>query len=254
MRGRAPGSPAFMRPISISPPHAPPGSRRAIAAFEAAYSTDLAAVIRRVSGSVDVEEVMQNLRESLFVGKGGAPSKVRDYSGSGPLRAWLRVMSTRAALNAVTRGPKERLARGDDELIADAAGGVESAEVAYFRVHYEAEVKTAFPQALAALSQRERLLLCQHYVDRLALDEMAGVHAVHVATIKRQLASAREALTGHLRALLLQRLRLSPSELQSVLVLVQSRLHVTMRRLLPDRSSASAVLEPLPDSGSLSEE
>ncbi len=208
------------------------GLPAALVAFET-YRGDIAAIVRRVSSAVDVEELVQNLRESLFVGRDGAPPKIRDYSGRGELRAWLRVVATRAALNAVTRGPKERPAREDDELVA-ADGGVESAEVMYFRLHYDAEVKRALPHALASLSARDRLFLRQHYLDQLTLDELARVHAVHVATVKRHLASAREALSDNLRTLLSERLKLSPSELRSVFAIVQSRLHLTMRRLLPE--------------------
>jgi DNA-directed RNA polymerase specialized sigma24 family protein len=145
----------------------------------------------------------------------------------------LRVVVTRATLNATTRGPKER-AHGEDDQLIEAAGAVESAEVAYFRLHYEAHVKAALPEALAALSSRDRLYLRQHYLDQLTLDEMARLHAVHIATVKRHLAAARGELTQRLEALLCERLNLSPSELKSVLAMVQSRLHVTMRRLLPD--------------------
>jgi RNA polymerase sigma-70 factor, ECF subfamily len=211
------------------------GLPAALVAFET-YRGDIASIVRRVSSAVDVEELMQNLRELLFVGRAGVPPKIHDYSGRGELRAWLRVVATRASLNAATRGPKERPTAEDDELVA--AAGAETAEVMYFRLHYDAEVKRALPHALASLSPRDRLFLRQHYLDQLTLDELARIHAVHVATVKRHLASAREALSDNLRLLLSERLKLSPSELRSVLAIVQSRLHLTMRRLLPEEEGS----------------
>jgi len=209
------------------------GISSAVVEFEATYRGDLEAVVRRASASVDVDEVTQSLREVLFVGHEGAPPRIGDYAGRGDLRAWLRVVATRAALNAATRGPKDRPGAAEDESLIEVAGGVESAEVAYFRLHYEAEVKAAFPDALAALTPRDRLFLRQHYVDQLTLDDMARMHAVHVATVKRHLASARTDLTAHLRSRLCERLKISPSELESVLAIVQSRFQLTMKRLLP---------------------
>lgn len=210
------------------------GSSQAIAAFETAYAAEMAAVARRVSSTVDVDDVVQGLRELLFVGRDGPP-KLEDFSGRGELRSWLRVVVSRATLNAATRSPRDRPA-DDDQGLIDVAGAAESAEVLYFRLHYEAEVKLAIPAALALLSVHERLLLRQHYIDQLTLEELGRVHGIHVATVKRRLASARAALTTALRATLAARLNLSPSELRSVLTMVQSRLHVTMRRLLPDGS------------------
>jgi RNA polymerase sigma-70 factor, ECF subfamily len=207
------------------------GISSALVEFEATYRGDLEAIVRRAAASVDVDEVTQNIRETLFVGRDGMPPKIGDYAGRGELRAWLRVVATRAALNAATRGPKDRPGGEDDQLI-EAAGAAESAEVAYFRLHYEAEVKAAFPEALAALTAHDRLVLRQHYIDQLTLDDMARVHAVHVATVKRHLATARNDLTANLRSRLCAKLKVSPSELESVLAIVQSRLHLTMKRLL----------------------
>lgn len=210
------------------------GSAEALSAFERTFVPELADVVRRVSPSLDAEEVVQAQREALFVGTNGAPPRLAEYKGKGALRAWLRVVLTRAALNAATRGPRERPAADDDTALLDATGGVESPEIAYFRIHYEAAVKAELPPSLASLSTRDRLLLRQHYVDHLSLDAMARMHAVHVATVKRQLADAKSRLTEALRERLRERLGLSPSELESVLAIVQSRFHVTMQRLLPD--------------------
>ncbi len=209
------------------------GHPAALATFESTFAADLHAVARRVSASVDLDDLMQGLRESLFVPRDGKPPKIAEYSGRGELRAWLRVVVTRAALNAAVRGPKERPVEDDQELV-DAAGDASSAELAYFRVHYDSELKAVLPLALEALSVRERLYLRQHYLDELTLADMSKMHGVHAATIKRHLAQARATLTERLQHLLCERLGLSPSEFNSVLALVRSRFHVTMRHLLPD--------------------
>jgi hypothetical protein len=53
-----------------------------------------------------------------------------------------------------------------------------------------------------------------------------------VATIKRQLAHAREAMHDGLRDALRDRLGLTPSELASVLAIIRSGFRVTLGRLL----------------------
>ena len=208
------------------------GKPEALSSFEEAFGPKLLAVVRRVSRTVDAEEVVQGLREALLVGKLDVPARLREYSGSGELGSWLRVVATRAALNAATRGPRERPADDDGPLV-DAAASVESVEVTYFRLHYGAEVRAQLPNALASLSSHDRLLLRQHHLDHVTLDAMARMHGVHVATVKRQLADARDRLKEALARLLRERLGLSPSELQSVLAAVESQFHVTMQRLLP---------------------
>jgi RNA polymerase sigma-70 factor (ECF subfamily) len=65
---------------------------------------------------------------------------------------------------------------------------------------------------------------------------LSTLRNVHVATVKRQLAAARESLQRALRANLTQRLKVSPDELESILRLVQSRFQITVRRLLDDQA------------------
>lgn len=202
----------------------------AIEAFERSFGAELAAIVRRTSSSVDVDDVLQKLRESLFVSR---PPKIAEYGGRGELRAWLRVVATRTTLNAATRGPKERAATTDDLELVGRGGETESAELAYFRVHYEAEVEAVLPEAIAVLEPKERLYLRQHYVDQLTLEQMSRMHRVHVATIKRHLSEARSHLSDELRNLLRTRLRLSPSEFESVMAMIRSRFHVSLQRLLP---------------------
>ena len=47
------------------------------------------------SSSQFVDEVKQGLRERLLV---GPPPRIAEYSGSGPLGGWLRVVSVRLAI------------------------------------------------------------------------------------------------------------------------------------------------------------
>ena len=56
------------------------------------------------------------------------------------------------------------------------------------------------------------------------------------STIKRRLAACREALLDHTRALLREKLGLSPESFESLARLVASQLHLSISRLLKERA------------------
>jgi RNA polymerase sigma-70 factor, ECF subfamily len=58
------------------------------------------------------------------------------------------------------------------------------------------------------------------------------LHDVHRSTAARWIAEAREAIVDDTKSLLQARLGSTPSEIQSILTLVKSRLDVSFRRLL----------------------
>ena len=78
-------------------------------------------------------------------------------------------------------------------------------------------------------------MLRAHFVHGLNIDEIAAAHGVHRATAARRLAKAREDLLRDTRRILLARLSLSRDELASVMRLIESKLHVSVERLLQTR-------------------
>src|SRR5690242_138425 len=76
------------------------GDARAIAAFEARYAADLARALARMKlDAAAAEEIVQSIRERLFVSQGGAAPKIATYSGRGPLGAWARALVVHAAVS-----------------------------------------------------------------------------------------------------------------------------------------------------------
>jgi RNA polymerase sigma-70 factor, ECF subfamily len=208
----------------------------AIAAFEARCFGDVRAIVaqRRAPGLV-AEDVLQVLREQLFVTPLGGRPKIMEYSGTGSLRSWLRVVATRLTLNAAQRRPKDSPALDEDGALLELVDAAEGVDDAYMRALYSEELRSVFPAAFGRLSVRERLLLRQRHLDNLTLDELSALHAIHRATVKRQLAQARETVAAALRELLRDRLGMSDEELESLLRSIQSRFHLTLRRFLaPD--------------------
>lgn len=93
---------------------------------------------------------------------------------------------------------------------------------------YRDEFKRAFHAAVEALDDRERLLLRQHALDGLSIDQLAALHGVHRATAARQVQAARQSVLAATQRELIRRLRLARGELASVMRLIASRLDVTL--------------------------
>ena len=86
--------------------------------------------------------------------------------------------------------------------------------------------------AIRELEPRDRLLLKYHYLDGLTVDRIGALYTVHRATAARWIAAAREMLATRTQRILLEKLRVTPSELRSIARLVESQLDLSMRRLL----------------------
>jgi RNA polymerase sigma-70 factor (ECF subfamily) len=200
----------------------------ALAAFDGVFMprlSDFLASLRPTASFVD--DVSQLVRERLFV---GASRKILEYSGTGPLGAWLRVVVVRTAIN-VKRGRGEE---GQRELDPerDLLGVATSPESQILRVRYRPLFADAFAEALTALSADERNLLRLHYVDGLAVDELCRLFSVTRSTIYRRLEACTRTLLERMRDRLGDRLGLSAREFDSLANAVKSDLDVSLGGLL----------------------
>src|SRR5262249_6529246 len=109
-------------------------------------------------------------------------------------------------------------------------------ELRYMKTLYGAEFREAFAQAMATLKPREQNLLRQHHVDGLTIDQLGQLYHVHRATAARWLGKARSSLLAQTRRSFMKRIRLSHSQFDSVLGLVQSQLVISFRRLFTSRA------------------
>jgi RNA polymerase sigma-70 factor (ECF subfamily) len=108
-------------------------------------------------------------------------------------------------------------------------------ELQLLKRQHLAHFKAAFAEAVGTLDSSDRVVLRQHFVERLTIDQIGAVYHLHRATAARRLARAREALLAATRAALARRLGLAPVELESVLELIASRMEASVERLLGDR-------------------
>jgi RNA polymerase sigma-70 factor (ECF subfamily) len=212
------------------------GISAAIQAFSRRFDGTLQKAIARVDGRREfIDEVVQHVREKLFVSKAGSP-KIGEYAGRAPLGAFLRTVAVRTAFNA-----RRSMASGEHASVSENDAEPKPTgdpELAYLKARYKHEFERSFRVAIESLSAHERTLLRLHIVEDFTIDAVARLYGVGRSTAARWIASAREALFHATRADLVTRLRLTPSEIESLGMLVQSQLELGAKELLspPERN------------------
>ena len=179
----------------------------------------------------EAADLAQVVRARLLVAPaaGGEP-RIATYSGKGSLVSWIRVVATREAADMMPKARRETGA--EDGVIAMLVAPDDDPEIGYLKRLYREEFKQAFETALAALEDRDRLVLRQHAIDGLSIDELAKLHQVHRSTAARWIESAKQALVDGTQRDLVKRLNLTRTELTSVLRLIRSQLDLSLPRLL----------------------
>lgn len=226
------------------------GMTAAINAFDRDFmrEVDIALARMRITAA-RVADVKQLVRQRLFVGGGtvGAPTsagKISEYGGRGDLRRWVRSVAVRTCLNELRKGKREILV-DDDQLIAQHAVSQDDPEIEYMKRTYSAEFKAAFSEALTRLGPREQTLLRYHHVDGLNIDEVGAIYRVHRVTAFRWIEKAKELLVKTTLDTLRTRLKLPADELDSVLRMIRSQIHLSLIRHLggPKDSVADDAIE-----------
>jgi RNA polymerase sigma-70 factor (ECF subfamily) len=202
----------------------------ALRAFERELAGELAAAFEKLRiPDARRDDAKQRLWEKLFVGN---PSpRILEYSGRGRLRFWFRVTVLRALLDEV-RAQKRRHEVQDEDLLLGAASAEANPEIEHLKRVYRREFSTAFEDAVRALSPEERNVLRSTYTESMTIDQIAAAFGIHRATAARRVNAAKESLLRETRRRLSERLSLSSRELDSVFRLIESRLHISVGRLL----------------------
>jgi RNA polymerase sigma-70 factor (ECF subfamily) len=211
------------------------GTKGAAAAFEKAFRGPIERAVAQVDRSV-VDEVTQLVMVSLLVRDGETRPRIADYGGRAGLRTWLATVATRAALKSRRRKGDQ----GHESLTGLAEAFVEAApELAIAKANYGPELDVALRQALESLEPRARVLLRLHHAKGWSIDRLGVLYKVGRSTAARWVSAARESLLAETKRVLVARLGLTPSELESLVAVLQSQLDVSLVRLL-DRSLSQA--------------
>jgi RNA polymerase sigma-70 factor (ECF subfamily) len=209
------------------------GVPAALAAFEEKHLAVHVFLARMRPASTLIDDVRQALRVRLLVAEPDRLPRIAEYGGRGSLTAWVRVAAVRLAIDLLRQSdivadpPSET---DSDALLADVQGN--DAELSLLRDRYVDELNTALRDAFATLTAEQRNYLRLNYRDGRSIDEIAAVIQVHRATVARRIAAARQQLLDEARALLHERLRLPPGELDSLIGALRGHLHLSVSRLL----------------------
>jgi RNA polymerase sigma-70 factor (ECF subfamily) len=217
------------------------GVPEAINAFDAQYLRCVPKLLAQ-AGYTDeglCEEVEQQLRERLLIGREGKLPKVSEYTGRGALLNWLRMAAVRTALNLLRS--ERKYAPGAHETQEEEALASIDPELLYIKAWYREDFQRAFRDAFASLSAEERNLLSFYLVDRLNIAEIGAIFGKHRATIARWIAQTRKQIHAAVRENLRKRLRLNDSELKSMIPLMHSQVELSLRGFLNEPSRGDAL-------------
>jgi RNA polymerase sigma-70 factor (ECF subfamily) len=206
------------------------GDRAALDAFDREMKHDLEAAFARMRlPPARRDDARQELWEKLFVGP--PRPRILDYSGRGRLRFWFRVTALRALLDEA-RGERRNVEVLDEDAVLGAPSGGADPEIEHLKRVYKKEVGAAFGEATAALAPEDRNVLRSYYGRNMTIDEIAAAFGIHRATAARRVNGARDRLLAETRRRIGEKLALKSRELDSVFRLIESRLHLSVGRLL----------------------
>ncbi|HEY5958458.1 MAG TPA: sigma-70 family RNA polymerase sigma factor [Polyangiaceae bacterium] len=164
----------------------------------------------------------------LHLCTGEAP-RILTYGGRASLASWLRIAVHRFALQLVRQSDAHVANDLSIEMLTAGDIDVESrVTIEKARPRFE----LALQRALTELGDRERTLLRLCFLDGLSIDDIGTLYRVHRATAARWIQSIRQDLFERVQASLQLELGLRNSEFKSLAILLQSGIHLSLRRVL----------------------
>lgn len=208
---------------------------KAVRVFKTDFFPEIRVALAGLNQGPDLADVVEQMvYQKLFVTEPKVRAAINKYAGRGDLRRWLQVTALRTALDLMRSGKKETAVTS--RLHDDYPDKAEDPEIAYLKQLYSSQFKTAFGQALAGLSQKERNLLRYYHLEGLTLGEIAGLYRVHEATVSRWLARIRENLLTRTRRRLADVLKVDSVEVDSIIRLIESQMEVSIRHFFNEQA------------------
>lgn len=174
------------------------------------------------------DEVLQKLRQRVFVGE---KPRIGTYSGTGSIGTWLSATAVRLAVDGKrSERPEEEL---DDQLAA-AVADTANLELQVIRKQYQSEFKVAFREAFRALTLDERNLIRLTFIDRLSIDALSAMMGLHRSTVARRISALRDELAKSTRKRLMEKFKLTASDVNSLMRVVVSAFDASLNSLLDE--------------------
>jgi len=192
------------------------------------------ALSHQAPAHIALDDIEQVVWMRLLVADGDRRPKLERYRGEGRLASWIRVVAIRTRADLLRSRKPVGEAVDPMELQWEELGAAsQTPELSYLKASYRGRFRSAFAEAVAELDAGSRNLLRQKHIFGLTLAEMANLHGVHVATIKRRLAQCRtQLIEGTGRRVCGDAPQ--AEALASVLRMVRSQVEVSLARYLDE--------------------
>lgn len=211
------------------------GDPGALDAFEKQLMPGAAEAVHRVDPSSDfVKEVLQEVRERLFVRAEGREPRISEYAGRGPLAGWLRSAAVRTALNLREHAHRQRDRNVPDAFASELPMPNANVELELFKKQYGPSFTHAMRTALAALNDRDRAVFRMHFLEGVSVTRVAQIFQVDRSTVTRWMARAREELLTRVLDELNASLPLPSTEVESLARLLRHQVDISLGALLKD--------------------
>jgi RNA polymerase sigma-70 factor (ECF subfamily) len=207
------------------------GDAQALAIFEREVMPIIRQALSRAAITpTERADLEQELREDLLVGGKDRRPGIARFEGRASMKSWVRVAASRAVLKASMQGNRERPQRSGFFEMVD--NGRTTPELRLWKAQYTKAFRRVFPQAIAALGRKERALLRYRYVENISVESIAGLYGFSRATAARHVKDAERHLLQLVRDRLKQELGVTDSDLPRLVSILQSRLELSLPRLL----------------------
>jgi RNA polymerase sigma-70 factor, ECF subfamily len=177
----------------------------------------------------NAEDVIQQVMLRLLLPHEGEPPKILTYRGSAPLRVFLKVVITRAAVSMV----RKNLLESSLSVSYEGAAGKDP-ELDALRQRYGDMFRLALREAVSSLGAAERVLLKLHYKQGVQVAELAKMHNLHRVSMSRRLSEIRERLFSMTKEIFSRTIPATDSEYASLVRLVKSDLDLQLSSLEDD--------------------
>lgn len=171
-----------------------------------------------------IEDVLQEIRRRLVEAQSQEGGR-KAYAGRGSLGGWLRIAAVRTMNRQRERRARE-LMLGSGPL--EVASLLHEPEMVLLLKTYKHELTSAFREALASMSPRDRNLLRYHYVEGLSVDRLGDLYHVHRATAARWIERARQTLSERTRDAFRRRISMGEESFQRIVGLIESRIGIEL--------------------------
>ncbi len=218
------------------------GDTAALSRFESEILGVVLAAGRKLKmDDLQCQELQQMVRMKLLVvGKRGGAPKISNFAGSGALRSWVYATGLRTGLNELRRIGRAPMPAGDEQLLVAMPDRNDDQELQYMKELYRSAFRDSFRSAIAQLPPRLANVLRHYYLDEMILEEIGVLYRVHKTTVMRWVNRAHAELELGIKNTMVTNLSLNRSEVESVLRLIQSGIHLGLASVLAAKATDSS--------------